>query len=87
LSLLQKRMHKVLVKYLEQRSLRFLVDLEECQTVARQTSQKISIAQGQFSEEIQLILVFLQSISESSTTTKNAEKNKQTSPDATEVNE
>ncbi|XP_014894685.1 coiled-coil domain-containing protein 178 isoform X1 [Poecilia latipinna] len=87
LSLLQKRMHKVLVKYLEQRSLRFLVDLEECQTVARKTSQKISIAQGKFSEEIQLISVFLQSIRESSTTTKNAEKNKQTSPDATEVNE
>ncbi|XP_014864112.1 PREDICTED: coiled-coil domain-containing protein 178 isoform X2 [Poecilia mexicana] len=87
LSLLQKRMHKVLVKYLEQRSLRFLVDLEECQTVARKTSQKISIAQGKFSEEIQLISVFLQSIRESSTTTKNAEKNKQTSPDATEVKE
>ncbi|XP_027877273.1 coiled-coil domain-containing protein 178 isoform X1 [Xiphophorus couchianus] len=87
LSLLQKRMHKVLVKYLEQRSLRFLVDLEECQTVARKTSQKITTAQGKLSKEIQLLSAFLQSVRESSTTTKNAEKSKQTSPDASEVNE
>ncbi|PWA25241.1 hypothetical protein CCH79_00005385, partial [Gambusia affinis] len=84
LSLLQKRMHKVLVKYLEQRSFRFLVDLEECQGVARLTSQKISTAQGNLSKEIQLITAFLQSVRENATTTKNAEKSKQTSPDATE---
>ncbi|XP_054888467.1 coiled-coil domain-containing protein 178 [Poeciliopsis prolifica] len=87
LSLLQKRMHKVLVKYLEQRSLRFLADLEVCQTVARKTSQKITTAQETLSKEIQLISEFLLSVRESSTTTKDTEKSNQTSPDATEVNE
>ncbi|KAM4727983.1 coiled-coil domain-containing protein 178 [Anableps anableps] len=87
LSLLQKRMHKVLVKHLEQLTLRGLAELDWCQAVSQQTTQNIKTVEGKLSEEIQLISAFLQSFKDSLTTTKNAVKNKQTSPDATGGNE
>ncbi|XP_047224956.1 coiled-coil domain-containing protein 178 isoform X3 [Girardinichthys multiradiatus] len=87
LSLLQKRMHKVWVKYLEQRNLRSLAELDWCQALFQQIAQEIKTAQGKLLEEIQLISAFLQSQRDHSTTTKNAGKNKQTSPDAVRVNE
>ncbi|MED6241493.1 hypothetical protein ATANTOWER_016517 [Ataeniobius toweri] len=87
LSLLQKRMHKVWVKYLEQRNLRSLAELDWCQALFQQIAQEIKTAQGKWLEEIQLISAFLQSQRDHSTTTKNAGKNIQTSPDAVRVNE
>lgn len=45
LSLFQKRMHKALVKYLEQRNLYSLAELDQCQVLAQETTQKIKTAQ------------------------------------------
>ncbi|KAM4557111.1 coiled-coil domain-containing protein 178 isoform 2-T2 [Fundulus diaphanus] len=87
LSLLQKRMHKVLVKYLEQRSLRSLAELDQCQALSQQTTQKIKTAQGKLSEELRLISAFLQSLRDDSASIKIAGNNKLTSPDAAGVNE
>ncbi|XP_045908426.1 coiled-coil domain-containing protein 178 isoform X10 [Micropterus dolomieu] len=45
LSLLQKRMHKALVKYFKQRSLYSQAELDRCQALSRETDQKIKTAQ------------------------------------------
>uniref|UniRef100_A0A3Q2CKC2 Si:dkeyp-7a3.1 n=1 Tax=Cyprinodon variegatus TaxID=28743 RepID=A0A3Q2CKC2_CYPVA len=62
LSLLQKRMHKVLVKYLEQRSLDSQAELDRCQALSQQTTQKIKTAQEKLSERISLLSALLESI-------------------------
>ncbi|KAG7214765.1 hypothetical protein INR49_010657 [Caranx melampygus] len=87
LSLLQKRMHKALVKYFKQRSLNSKAELDLCQALSQETNQKIKTAQEGLSEEIQLISVFLQSLTDDSTTTDDAGVNKQASPDAAGSNE
>lgn len=45
LSLLQKRMHKALVKYFKQRSLYSQAELDRCQALSQDTNQKIKTAQ------------------------------------------
>ncbi|XP_069014140.1 coiled-coil domain-containing protein 178 [Embiotoca jacksoni] len=87
LSLLQKRMHKALVKYFKQRSLYSQAELDRCQALSQETDQKIKTAQEGLSEEIQLISAFLQSLTDDSTTTDDAGVNKQASPDAAGSNE
>ncbi|KAM9349908.1 coiled-coil domain-containing protein 178 [Symphorus nematophorus] len=87
LSLLQKRMHKALVKYFKQRSLYSQAELDRCQALSQETDQKIKTAQEGVSEEIQLISAFLQSLTDDSTTTNDAGVNKQASPDAAGSNE
>uniref|UniRef100_A0A3B5AK25 Si:dkeyp-7a3.1 n=1 Tax=Stegastes partitus TaxID=144197 RepID=A0A3B5AK25_9TELE len=87
LSLLQKRMHKALVKYSEQRSLYSQAELDRCQALSQETDQKIKTAQEGLSEEIQLISALLQSLTDDSTTTDDAGVNKQASPDAAGSNE
>uniref|UniRef100_A0A3B4V412 Coiled-coil domain containing 178 n=1 Tax=Seriola dumerili TaxID=41447 RepID=A0A3B4V412_SERDU len=87
LSLLQKRMHKALVKYFKQRSLNSKAELDRCQALSQETNQKIKTAQEGLSEEIQLISTFLQSLTDDSTTTDDAGVNKQASPDAAGSNE
>ncbi|XP_040911510.1 coiled-coil domain-containing protein 178 [Toxotes jaculatrix] len=82
LSLLQKRMHKALVKYFKQRSLYSQAELDRCQALSQETNQKIKTAQEGLSEEIQLISAFLQALTDDSTTTDDAGVNKQASPDA-----
>uniref|UniRef100_A0A3Q2ZUD9 Si:dkeyp-7a3.1 n=1 Tax=Kryptolebias marmoratus TaxID=37003 RepID=A0A3Q2ZUD9_KRYMA len=82
LSLFQKRMHKALVKYLEQRNLYSLAELDQCQALAQETAQKIKTAQDGVSEEVQLISVFLESLGDGSTTTDDTHENKQAGPDA-----
>ncbi|XP_050925927.1 coiled-coil domain-containing protein 178 isoform X1 [Lates calcarifer] len=87
LSLLQKRMHKALVKYFKQRSLYSQAELDRCQALSQETNQKIKTAQEGLSEEIQLISAFLQSLTDDSTTTDDAGVNKQATPDAAGSNE
>ncbi|XP_051263824.1 coiled-coil domain-containing protein 178 [Dicentrarchus labrax] len=87
LSLLQKRMHKALVKYFKQRSLYSQAELDRCQALSQKTNQKIKTAQEGLSDEIQLIAAFLQSLTDDSTTTDDAGVNKQASPDAAGSNE
>ncbi|XP_070775745.1 coiled-coil domain-containing protein 178 [Enoplosus armatus] len=87
LSLLQKRMHKALVKYFKQRSLYSQAELDRCQALSRETDQKIKTAQEGLSEEIQLISESLRSLTDDSTTTDDAGVNKQASPDAAGSNE
>ncbi|XP_070701858.1 coiled-coil domain-containing protein 178 [Pempheris klunzingeri] len=87
LSLLQKRMHKALVKYFKQRSLYSQAELDQCQALSQETDQKIKTAQERLSEEIQLISAFLQSLTDDSTTTGDAGVNKQASPDAAGSND
>ncbi|XP_033505991.2 coiled-coil domain-containing protein 178 isoform X1 [Epinephelus lanceolatus] len=84
LSLLQKRMHKDLVKDLEQRSLYSQAELDRCQALSQETDQKIKTAQEGLSAEIQLISAFLQSLTDDSTTTDVAGVNKQASPGSNE---
>ncbi|XP_075953228.1 coiled-coil domain-containing protein 178 [Anarhichas minor] len=45
LSLLQKRMHRALVKYFKQRSLYGQAELDRCQALSQETDQKIKTAQ------------------------------------------
>ncbi|KAF0046874.1 hypothetical protein F2P81_000507 [Scophthalmus maximus] len=87
LSLLQKRMHKALVKYFKQRSLYSQAELDRCQALSQETNRKIKTAQGELSEEIQLIAAFLQSLADDSTTTDEAGVNQQSGPDAAGSNE
>ncbi|XP_076000564.1 coiled-coil domain-containing protein 178 [Genypterus blacodes] len=87
LSLLQKRMHKALVKYFKQRSLYSQAELDRCQALSRETDQKIKTAQGELSSEIQHISAFLQSLTDDSTTSDDVGVNKQASPHATGSND
>ncbi|XP_074507602.1 coiled-coil domain-containing protein 178 isoform X1 [Sebastes fasciatus] len=70
LSLLQKRMHKALVKYFKQRSLYSQAELDRCQALSQETDQKIKTAQEGLSAEIHLISAFLRSLTDDSTTTE-----------------
>ncbi|XP_041847378.1 coiled-coil domain-containing protein 178 isoform X2 [Melanotaenia boesemani] len=87
LSLLQKRMHKALEKYFEQRNLYSQAELDRCQALSQENDQKIKAVEEGLSEEIQLISAFLQSLQDDSTTTDDAGVNKQASPDAAGSNE
>lgn len=82
LSLLQKRMHKALVKYFKQRSLYSQAELDRCQALSQETDQKIKTAQEWLAEEIHVISSFLQSLIDNSPTTDEALVNKQASSDA-----
>ncbi|XP_042353223.1 coiled-coil domain-containing protein 178 [Plectropomus leopardus] len=77
LSLLQKRMHKDLVKYFEQRSLYSQAELDRCQALSQETDQKIKTAQEGLSTEIRLISAFLQSLTDDSSATDDVGVNKQ----------
>uniref|UniRef100_UPI0037E7D7DF coiled-coil domain-containing protein 178 n=1 Tax=Semicossyphus pulcher TaxID=241346 RepID=UPI0037E7D7DF len=87
LSLLQKRMHKALVKYFKQRSLYSQAELDRCQALSQETDQKIKTAQGGLSGGIQLISAFLQTLTDDSTTSDDVGVNKQARPDAAGSNE
>ncbi|XP_024908375.1 coiled-coil domain-containing protein 178 isoform X2 [Cynoglossus semilaevis] len=82
LSLLQKRMHKALVKYFKRRSLYSQAELDRCQALSQETKQKIKTAQESLSDEIHLISAFLRSLTDDSTTTEDAAVDKQGRPDA-----
>ncbi|XP_034039722.1 coiled-coil domain-containing protein 178 [Thalassophryne amazonica] len=82
LSLLQKRMHKGLVKYFKQRRLYSQAELDRCQALSQETDQKIKTAQNGIADEIQRISGFLESLTDDSTTTVDASVNKQAGPDA-----
>ncbi|XP_029308732.1 coiled-coil domain-containing protein 178 isoform X2 [Cottoperca gobio] len=84
LSLLQKRMHKALVKYFKQRSLYSQAELDRCQALSQDTDQKIKTAQEGLSTDLQLISAFLQSLTDDSTTTDDAGVNKQAGPGSKE---
>ncbi|XP_068557525.1 coiled-coil domain-containing protein 178 [Cebidichthys violaceus] len=84
LSLLQKRMHRALVKYFKQRSLYSQAELDRFQALSQETDQKIKTAQEGLSAESQLISAFLQSLTDDSTTTDDAGVNKQGSPGSNE---
>ncbi|XP_033993956.1 coiled-coil domain-containing protein 178 isoform X1 [Trematomus bernacchii] len=84
LSLLQKRMHKALVKNFKQRSLYSQAELDRCQALSQDTDRKIKTAQEGLSAEIQLISAFLQSLTDDSTTTDDAGVNKQAGPGSNE---
>ncbi|XP_072296589.1 coiled-coil domain-containing protein 178 [Eucyclogobius newberryi] len=86
LSLLQKRMHKALVKYFKQRSLYSQAELDQCQALSQETDQKIKTAQEWLAGEIHAISAFLQSLTDDSTSMDEARVNKQASSDATESN-
>ncbi|KAM3603866.1 uncharacterized protein V6R79_003167 [Siganus canaliculatus] len=79
LSLLQKRMHKALVKYFKQRSLDSQAELDRCQTLCRETNQKIKTAQDDFSEQILHVSANLRSLTDDSNATNDAGVNKQAS--------
>nr|XP_020451322.1 coiled-coil domain-containing protein 178 isoform X2 [Monopterus albus] len=53
LSLLQKRMHKALVKYFKQRSLYSQAELDRCQALSQETDQKIKTAQMDLVQTLQ----------------------------------
>ncbi|CAL9688593.1 unnamed protein product [Knipowitschia caucasica] len=83
LSLLQKRMHKALVKYFKQRSLYSQAQLDQCQALSQESDQKIKTAQEWLAEEIHAISTFLQSLADS-TSLEEVRVNKQANSDATQ---
>ncbi|KAM4605255.1 LOW QUALITY PROTEIN: coiled-coil domain-containing protein 178 [Polymixia lowei] len=87
LSLLQKRMHKAMVKYFKQRSLYSQGELDHCQALSQETNQKIKTVQEELSNAIQRISAFLQPLTDDSTTTDGAAANKQAAPDASGLSE
>nr|XP_015812242.2 coiled-coil domain-containing protein 178 [Nothobranchius furzeri] len=78
LSLFQKRMHKALEKYLQQRNLESLAELDRCQDLSQETAQKIKTTQEVLSEEVQHISAFLESL-EDGPAADDGEENKQAS--------
>ncbi|KAL2097790.1 hypothetical protein ACEWY4_006997 [Coilia grayii] len=81
LSLLQKRMHKAMVKYFNHRSLHSQAELAYFQTLSNAYNQKITTVQEELSKTIQRLSAFLHSLTDDSTTTGD-DANKQSSPDA-----
>ncbi|KAM8850712.1 coiled-coil domain-containing protein 178 isoform 4-T4 [Spinachia spinachia] len=59
LSLLQKRMHKALVKYFKRRCLHSRAELDRCLALSQGTHRRLQTAQEGLSAEIQLISAFL----------------------------
>ncbi|XP_055084235.1 coiled-coil domain-containing protein 178 [Periophthalmus magnuspinnatus] len=86
LSLLQKRMHKALVKYFKQRSVYSQAELDQCQALSRETDQKIKTAQEWLVGEIHAISAFLQSFTDGSTSRDESRVSRQVHSDATESN-
>ncbi|XP_010883949.2 coiled-coil domain-containing protein 178 isoform X2 [Esox lucius] len=72
LSLLQKRMHKAVVKSFRQRHLYSLAELARFQILSNQNNQKIKGVQEELSGAIQRISAFLLSLSDDSTTSDDA---------------
>ncbi|XP_034411217.1 coiled-coil domain-containing protein 178 [Cyclopterus lumpus] len=84
LSLLQKRMHKALVKYFKRRSLYSRAELDRCQALSQETDRKIQTAQEGLSAEIQLISAFLHPLTDDSTSTDDAGANQHAGPGSNE---
>ncbi|CAB1326386.1 unnamed protein product, partial [Coregonus sp. 'balchen'] len=90
--LLQKRMHKAVVKYFRQRNLYSQAELARFQTLSNENNQKIKTVQEELSEAIQCISAFLHSLADDSTTIDDAATmataagNKQAGPDAIGLN-
>ncbi|XP_063075788.1 coiled-coil domain-containing protein 178 isoform X2 [Engraulis encrasicolus] len=82
LSLLQKRMHKAMVKYFNHRSLHSQAELAYFQTLSNAYNQKITTVQEELSEAIQRLSAFLHSLTDDSTATGDDDANKQSSLDA-----
>ncbi|XP_020323256.1 coiled-coil domain-containing protein 178 [Oncorhynchus kisutch] len=72
ISLLQKRMHKAVVKYFRQRSLYSQAELARFQTLSNENNQKIKTVQEELSEAIRRISAFLHSLADDSTTSEDA---------------
>ncbi|XP_062412169.1 coiled-coil domain-containing protein 178 isoform X2 [Sardina pilchardus] len=81
LSLLQKRMHKAMVKYFNHRSLHSQAELAYFQSLSNANNQKITTVQEELSKAIQRLSAFLHSLTDDSTTTGD-DANKQSGPDA-----
>ncbi|XP_031418799.1 coiled-coil domain-containing protein 178 isoform X2 [Clupea harengus] len=81
LSLLQKRMHKAMVKYFNHRSLHSQAELAYFQSLSNANNQKITTVQEELSKAIQRLSAFLLSLTDDSTTTGDG-ANKQSNPDA-----
>ncbi|KAL0966206.1 hypothetical protein UPYG_G00292290 [Umbra pygmaea] len=73
LSLLQKRMHKAVVKSFRQRHLYSLAQLARFQVLSNENNQKIKSVQEELSEAIQRISALLLSLSDDSTNRDGAE--------------
>ncbi|XP_077956008.1 coiled-coil domain-containing protein 178 [Gasterosteus aculeatus] len=84
LSLLQKRMHKALVKYFKRRSLYSRAELDRCLALSQGTHRKIQTAQEGLSAEIQLISAFLQPLTDDSSACDHAGANKRANRPRTE---
>ncbi|XP_013995610.2 coiled-coil domain-containing protein 178 isoform X1 [Salmo salar] len=72
ISLLQKRMHKAVVKYFRQRNLYSQAELARFQTLNNENNQKIKTVQEELSEAIRRISAFLHSLADDSTTSDDA---------------
>ncbi|XP_064791072.1 coiled-coil domain-containing protein 178-like isoform X1 [Oncorhynchus masou masou] len=72
ISLLQKRMHKAVVKYFRQRSLYSQAELARFQTLSNENNQNIKTVQEELSEAIRRISAFLHSLADDSTTSEDA---------------
>lgn len=68
LSLLQKRMHKAILKYFKHRSVYSQAELARFQTLSNQNNQKMKALQEEMSNAIQRLSEFLLSLTDDSTT-------------------
>ncbi|XP_051738645.1 coiled-coil domain-containing protein 178 isoform X2 [Ctenopharyngodon idella] len=68
LSLLQKRMHKAMLKYFKHRSVYSQAELARFQTLSNQNNQKMKALQEELSNAIQRLSEFLLSLTDDSTT-------------------
>ncbi|XP_048030085.1 coiled-coil domain-containing protein 178 [Megalobrama amblycephala] len=68
LSLLQKRMHKAMLKYFKHRSVYSQAELARFQTLSNQNNQKMKALQEELSKAIQHLSEFLLSLTDDSTT-------------------
>ncbi|XP_067291350.1 coiled-coil domain-containing protein 178 isoform X2 [Pseudorasbora parva] len=68
LSLLQKRMHKAILKYFKHRSVYSQAELARFQTLSNQNNQKMKALQEELSNAIQRLSEFLLSLTDDSTT-------------------
>ncbi|KAK6491975.1 coiled-coil domain-containing protein 178 [Huso huso] len=82
LSLLQRRMHRAVVEYFEQRSLHSQAGLATFQALSHKNSQDVGRVQEDLSKAVQRISAFLHSLTDGSNTTEDAATNKQPAMDA-----
>ncbi|XP_030623509.1 coiled-coil domain-containing protein 178 [Chanos chanos] len=82
LSLLQKRMHKAMVKYFRRRSACCQAELAQVQALSNENSHKMRALQEELSETIRRISAFLWPLTDDSTSASQAAANKQSGGNA-----